>query len=471
MSAKRTDIEQIRKYLQGELEERAMHQLERKTQDDAFFAEAMEGFESAAPDQSVNYADLETRLANRITRKKERSLLLWRVLPLAACLLIALMVGYWYLAPKTANKQIAITVAKRIDTIKPDLRDQTNTVVNNQPPKEPKTAKINRKQEVVAFADAMAQPSPQSAANAEITVIEPVGNAEVVTRSPGYNAAPRDTSIFVRKSAIAKVDTALTGRVAGLQLRERGIPATSQYSTTPPVGIVTPEPMTDVRTQNAKKQAAAQVMIRGSRDSARNNMVNVNPGMQTVTGVVVSKDDGQPLPGVNVRIAGGNGGVLTDTNGKFTITVPLNSTLQVSYIGFQSTQVNSIANNNPLKIALEGSDRSLSEVVVVGYGTQRKRDVTGAVADVAAAPVGGQKAYDDYLKKEAIMPDGETGSVRVGFTVGADGRPQSAYVISGGRNKAMNEKAIEIIENGPRWNKGNTGKEVRLRIRFRKAKS
>lgn len=103
-----------------------------------------------------------------------------------------------------------------------------------------------------------------------------------------------------------------------------------------------------------------------------------------VSGVVVDADFGSPLPGVNLLIKGTSIGASTDFDGNFTINdVPLNSVLVVSYIGYKTVEI-TIVNDNPLNITLVEDAQSLDEVVVVGYGTQRKRDITGAVSIVSS---------------------------------------------------------------------------------------
>lgn len=101
-----------------------------------------------------------------------------------------------------------------------------------------------------------------------------------------------------------------------------------------------------------------------------------------VSGVVVDAEFGSPLPGVNLLIKGTSLGASSDFDGNFTINdVPLNSVLVVSYIGYKTIEI-TIKNDAPLNIIMEEDAQSLDEVVVVGYGTQKKRDVTGAVSIV-----------------------------------------------------------------------------------------
>lgn len=102
---------------------------------------------------------------------------------------------------------------------------------------------------------------------------------------------------------------------------------------------------------------------------------------QTVRGTV--KDgSGATLPGVAVVVKGTTRGTSTDLNGNFTIAVPANATLVFSYIGFERQEV-AVGNQAAFNIILSTDTKALQEVVVVGYGTQKKSDVTGSVASIS----------------------------------------------------------------------------------------
>lgn len=99
-----------------------------------------------------------------------------------------------------------------------------------------------------------------------------------------------------------------------------------------------------------------------------------------VSGKVTAADDNSPLPGVNVLVKGTTVGTTTDGEGNYTINVrDGNSTLIFSFIGFTPSEVE-LNNRTTLDVALEADIQQLSEVVVMGYGTQRKVDLTGSVA-------------------------------------------------------------------------------------------
>lgn len=110
----------------------------------------------------------------------------------------------------------------------------------------------------------------------------------------------------------------------------------------------------------------------------------------TVSGTVTDQKN-EPLPGVNVRIKGTTLGTSTDVNGKYTIAAPSNGTLVFSFLGYLVPEVQ-VNNRKNINVQLTATTNSLNEIVVVGYGTQKKATLTGAVSSVkgselAASPV------------------------------------------------------------------------------------
>ncbi|GEO03733.1 SusC/RagA family TonB-linked outer membrane protein [Adhaeribacter aerolatus] len=106
---------------------------------------------------------------------------------------------------------------------------------------------------------------------------------------------------------------------------------------------------------------------------------------QNVTGTITSKTTGEPLPGVTIVLKGTTNGTTTGLDGKFSLSVPsanANGTLVISFIGYLTKEVPVPASGN-IAVALEDDSKTLGEVVVVGYGTQKKSDITGAVASIS----------------------------------------------------------------------------------------
>src|SRR5476651_2508777 len=136
----------------------------------------------------------------------------------------------------------------------------------------------------------------------------------------------------------------------------------------------------------------------------------------TVTGLV--KDShGETLIGVSVRVKGGGAGTATNVDGKYKITVKDKQTVLIfSYIGFTSVE-ETVNDRTSINVTLPEEPKNLNEVVVLGYGQVRRRDLTGSVStvdidDLNKAPV---KSFDDALAGrvagvQVTSPDGQPGA-------------------------------------------------------------
>ncbi len=136
-------------------------------------------------------------------------------------------------------------------------------------------------------------------------------------------------------------------------------------------------------------------------------------GLQ-VKGVVTSAEDGQPIPGVSISVKGTTTGVLADVNGAFALNVPANSTLVFSFVGMKTREIQVTASTT-LNVVLESEITKMEEVVVVGYGTQKRSLITGAISSVKA---------EDIVNASITRPEqalqGKTAGVQV---ISAGGSP------------------------------------------------
>ena len=149
----------------------------------------------------------------------------------------------------------------------------------------------------------------------------------------------------------------------------------------------------------------------------------------------------------------------------------------MAYAGYQTRQVK-VNNNDSLKIELSPAGNSLSEVVVIGYGAQKRQDVTGSVStinpgnikvDKAAHPIIGWDAYHKYLQQNTAITGGKTGNVKLAFTIDGKGTLSNIRVVKSNNNE-LNQRAINLVVNGPKWIGAINGKakEMRLKIKFGK---
>ncbi|MDB5119182.1 MAG: TonB-dependent receptor [Sphingobacteriales bacterium] len=142
-----------------------------------------------------------------------------------------------------------------------------------------------------------------------------------------------------------------------------------------------------------------------------------------VSGKVTSKSDGSPLPGVTVAIEGSKTGTSTNGNGEFVINVPKAGTvLSFSQLGME-TQTFKVQRPGPVNISLNESNSTLNEVVVVGYGTQKKSEVTGAISSVKAKDLENQQ----ITRVEQAL-QGRTSGVTIASNSGAPGSASTVRV-------------------------------------------
>ncbi len=163
------------------------------------------------------------------------------------------------------------------------------------------------------------------------------------------------------------------------------------------------------------------------------------PGAITVMGTVFdSRNDA--LPGVTVKVKGGQASTVTNIDGKYSITVPgATSVLVFTFIGYRPSEI-VVGNSKLLNVTMADQSTSLNEVVVVGYGTQKKKDITGSVglvdmADLDKAPV---KSIDDALA-------GRIAGVRV---TASDGQPGSSMniVVRGANSITGSNTPLYVVD-------------------------
>lgn len=188
-------------------------------------------------------------------------------------------------------------------------------------------------------------------------------------------------------------------------------------------------------------------------------VLGVSAQNKVITGIVLDKT-GETVIGASIIMKGTTNGTISDIEGKFTLSnVPSNGIIQVSFVGYQTTDV-AIKGQTALKIILEEDTEVLDEVVVVGYGVQKKSDVTGAMARVSekelkAMPV--KNALEGMQGKTAGVDitssqrPGEVGSINIRGVRSIDAEQSPLYVVDGmiiqnGGIENINPSDIESID-------------------------
>ncbi|UII24595.1 TonB-dependent receptor [Fulvivirga maritima] len=161
---------------------------------------------------------------------------------------------------------------------------------------------------------------------------------------------------------------------------------------------------------------------------------------KTITGKVTSQSDGESLPGVNVIIRGTTKGTTTDFQGDYSLEVPENAVLVFSFIGYATTEV-PVGNRSVVNVTLSDDITELEEVVITGYGSIRKKDLTSAHTTVGAEQI--QKTVNTtieqaiqgraagvYVTQNSGQPGGGM-SINIRGVSSINGNTQPLYVIDG----------------------------------------
>ena len=172
-------------------------------------------------------------------------------------------------------------------------------------------------------------------------------------------------------------------------------------------------------------------------------VVTINATMaqeRTVTGTVTSGEDGSPLPGVNVILKGTSTGTITDLDGNFTISVFGNdAVITFSSVGFISREM-LVGNQTVINLALQTDITALEEIVITGYGSQIKRDVTGSISKVKSEEL---KSFSAVSADQALQ--GLAAGVQV---IGANGVPgaPTRVMIRGTNSISSGTEPLWIID-------------------------
>ncbi|MBN1415962.1 MAG: TonB-dependent receptor [Bacteroidales bacterium] len=162
-------------------------------------------------------------------------------------------------------------------------------------------------------------------------------------------------------------------------------------------------------------------------------------GQGKITGTVTDASDGSPLPGANVVIKGTSVGAVTDMNGTFTLEAPADAVLVISFVGFLSETIE-VAGQTNINVTLTPDLARLDEVVVIGYGTMKKSDLTGAVSSIKEEDI---KSIKSSNAVEALQ-----GKIAGVDMTRSDGRAGSGYniLIRGARSFSAKNDPIYIVD-------------------------
>ena len=164
---------------------------------------------------------------------------------------------------------------------------------------------------------------------------------------------------------------------------------------------------------------------------------------------VVKDDKGEPVVGATVMQKGSANGTVTDLDGKFSMSVPAKGTLTISYIGFQTQNI-TLDGNTDITVQLKEDAAKLDEVVVIGYGTMDKKELTSAISHVSAS---------DFTKMASVDPSmmiqGKVAGVSITNTGSGDPNNQASIQVRGVSSRAAGLGPLIVIDGVPGGNLTN----------------
>ncbi len=188
--------------------------------------------------------------------------------------------------------------------------------------------------------------------------------------------------------------------------------------------------------------AALSLPIVATAATEKSHASSVTQQQKTISGVVMDAQFNEPIIGANVVVKGSTTGVITDIDGKFTLEVPSSSIIQISYIGFTTVEIPASKLNNATVNMTEDAGM-LEELVVVGYGVQKKANLTGSVSSVKAEALAARPVSSVSAALAGQMP-GVT-------SIQSSGAPggQSGSITVRGKNSINAASPLVIVDGVP----------------------
>ncbi|MBC6110728.1 carboxypeptidase-like regulatory domain-containing protein [Pedobacter fastidiosus] len=327
------DIDVLEDYLDGKLDAKGMHFVERQALDDPFVAEALEGLRQS-PKRKENISILQKQLHQRIASQPIKRKM-WGIttqrLSIAATATVAFIAVSILFFMRETNRKNAEIAQRRAKGVIVNL-DTNTSIASNKPKQEDTQLNANESIKSALINKAVVDAKTGDFAKNSKS-IPPPSNAEFKGSAYAYN---RSSEPEIAKNQVAPVVMQKTEASSTLR-QEIEVPGAIAALATP-------------TTDN-----------------------------KIISGRVVSEIDGQPLPGASIKVAGLNKGVTSDKDGFFSLAIDSTKAknLSVNYLGYENT-IASIDHQKNLKIALKEDQNSLNEVVVTNYGKAKNAAAASA---------------------------------------------------------------------------------------------
>jgi TonB-linked SusC/RagA family outer membrane protein len=174
---------------------------------------------------------------------------------------------------------------------------------------------------------------------------------------------------------------------------------------------------------------------------------------QKINGTVLDEKTQEPVIGANITLAGTKEGTVSDLNGRFTLDVrSLPATIAIDYLGYRKTEVDIYELGEPIVIQLRENTNFLNEVVVVGYGTQKRKELTGAISSIPK----------ETLEQPVISIDHLLGGAAAGLNLTQGGQPGATFSarIRGGNSINAGNEPLFVVDGVILYGSGSTSAGV-----------
>ncbi len=411
----------LKDYIQGKRHGKEANRLEHEAMNDPFLQDAIDGFDTVPGDHYAAIQELEKQLLQKTEQKK-------RIIPnrrwtigVAATIILLLGIGSLFLLDRRAPESIAFKVPKTSFKNKTDSiptitmnKELENKVVTQNITKQNIKSKSGRTSQISSKLNDISASDNQVSYEVE-TMSSSITNSPIIETDKVHiksiDSVNQQVNSFVAKNV-------LSGKVSGL-------------------AVMT----TDSNNPEFVKDKSKLNLATVSRNKVKSPI--------KITGKIVD-ENGEPVVGASVKIRGQYDGTITDMNGNFVLnsTVTDKDILEANYIGYEKKELALTDNLNEIK--LKPSQLALNEVVVIGYGTQRKSSMTGAVSSPKKSF--GKSEFIEFVKKESKtgLCDGKGGTIQINFYIDKSGKPTEIKFTQSPCKEAEDE-LIRLLNSSPKW--------------------
>ena len=441
-----TNSDDYQRYLAGQMSARERHDFEKQLLEDDFESEAFDGISELTPDEfSADLRHLRNVLESK--SKKRNATIIWRM---AATILLLGLFSFivYYLIDSNTSQEIAQTK---------EVQKEEKTAIPELPTEKEEDSSQEGQDQIIAYQQ------------------KPIENAAKQEHPKIIEKMQADEPEKVEESLIETMDLAMPEGLAEdgeMEIKTDApaeLPAIERDE-----GLEVP---IQIETIERKKEATREAKSPSAVMSQSRRAIQLEHDVRTITGRVVSQEDNEAIPGVNVIMKGSAVGTITNIDGNYSIDIPKDQdvTLVYSYIGVQTEEVK-VNEDDSINVILEPDfNNQLSEIVVTAYGSKVDANKQPYVY-TPPKPEGGNNAFRDYVKENIRYPssalkDKIRGTVKLNFTVETDGE-LSNMEVQKSLGEDFDEEAIRLVNEGPTWepaieNDSVVVKDVTVKIRFR----